>query len=113
MTRIPSSSLDHSVAITKTPANRVEFKVGNRVNLIDIHDDVIVAIARIISIPGSGQLHNRMQPEGFYKVDVEEVVVGESPLMVPNKDDDPEQLYVRDVEGMMTAWRHDHIAYMK
>jgi hypothetical protein len=91
MTRISSSSLDHSVAITETPANRVEFKVGDRVNLLDIHDDVIVAMTTIISIPGSGQLHNRMQPEGFYKVVVEEVVVGESPLMVPNKDGDPKQ----------------------
>ena len=33
--------------------------------------------------------------------------------MVPNKDDDPKQLYVRDVEDTMTAWRHDRIAYMK
>ena len=48
---IPSSSLDHSVASTETPANGVEFKVGDRVNLLDINDDVIVAIARIISIP--------------------------------------------------------------
>ena len=113
MTGIPSSSLDHSVAITETPTNTVEFKVGDRVNLFDIHDDVIVAIAKIVSIPGSGQLHNRMQPEGFYKVVVEEVVVGECSLIVPNKDDDPEQLYVRDVEGTMTAWQHDRFAYMK
>ena len=56
ITGIPSNSLNHSVGITETPANRVEFKV---VNLLDIHDDVIVAIARIISIPRSGQLHNR------------------------------------------------------
>ena len=93
MTGIPSNSLDHSVAITETPANLVEFKVGDRVNLLDIHDDDIVTIARIISIPGSGQLHNRMEPGGFYKV-----VVGESPLMISNKDNDPKQLYVRDVE---------------
>jgi hypothetical protein len=103
MTGIPNSSLDHSVAITEIPANRVEFKVGDRVNLLDIHDNVIVAIARIILFPGSGQLHNKMQPYGFYKVVVEEVVVGESPLIVPNKDDDLEQLYVQDVEGTMTA----------
>ena len=44
-TGIPSSSLDHSVAITKTSTNRVEFEVGDRVNLLDIDDDVIVAIA--------------------------------------------------------------------
>ena len=48
-------------------ANRVDFKVGNRVNLLVIHDDVIVAIAKIISNPGSGQLHNMMQPEEFLK----------------------------------------------
>ena len=113
MTGIPSISLDHSVTITKTPANRVEFKVGDCVNLLDIDNDIIVAIAIIMSIPGSGHLHNRMQPEGFYKVAVEQVVVEESPLMVPNKDDDPEQLYVRDVEGIMSAWRHDRIAHMK
>ena len=71
-----------------------------------------MAIAKIISLPGSGQLHNRMQPEGFYKVAVEKVILGESPLMVPNKDDDPEQLIVRDVEGTMTAWRHDRIAHI-
>jgi hypothetical protein len=89
MTRIPSSSLDYSVAITETPVNRIEFKVDDHVHLLDIHDGVIMAIAIIISIPGSEQLHNRIQPEEFYKVVVEEVVVGESPLMVPNKDDDP------------------------
>jgi hypothetical protein len=81
MTGIPSNLLDHSVVITKTPASRV--------NLLDIHDDVIMANGIIISIPGFGQLHNKMQPEGFHKVVVEEVVVGESPHMVPNKDDDP------------------------
>ena len=54
-----------------------------------------------------------MQSEGFYKVVVEKVVVGKSPLMVPNKDDDSEQLYVRDVEGTMTTWQHDRIAHMK
>ena len=113
MTGISSISLNHSVAITETPANQVEFKVGDRVNLLDIHDDVIVAIAIIISIPGSGELHNKMQPEGFYKVVVEQVVVGESSLMVPNKDDDPEQLYVQYVEGTMTVWQHDRIAHMK
>ena len=109
MTGISSISLNHSVAITETPANQVEFKVGDRVNLLDIHDDVIVAIAIIISIPGSGELHNKMQPERFYKVVVEEVVVEESPLMVLNKDDDLEQLYVRDIEDTMTTWRHDRI----
>ena len=90
MTEIPSSSLHHSVTVSETPANRVEYKVGDRVNLHDIHNDVIVAIARIILIPGSGHLHNMMQSEEFYKVVVEEVVVGESHLMIPNKDDDPE-----------------------
>jgi hypothetical protein len=50
MTGIPNT-LDHSIAITETLANRVEFKVGDRVNLLDIHDDVIVAIAKIILIP--------------------------------------------------------------
>jgi hypothetical protein len=113
MTRIPSSSFVYSVAITEIPVNRVEFKVGDHVNLLDIHDGVIVAIAIIISISGSEQLHNRIQPEEFYKAVVEEVVVGESPLMVSNKNDDPEQFYVRDLEGTMIAWRHDRIAYMK
>ena len=90
MTGIPSSSFGHSVAITETPANRVDFEVGDHVNLLDINDNVIVVIARIISIPRSRQSHIRMQPEGFYKVAIEQVVVGGSPLMVPNKDDDRE-----------------------
>ena len=50
MTGIPNSSLDHSVAIIEIPANQVEYKVGSHVNLLDIYDDIIVAIARIISI---------------------------------------------------------------
>ena len=33
--------------------------------------------------------------------------------MVPNKDDDPEELYVRDVEGIMNVWGDDRIEYMK
>ena len=74
MTEIPSSSLHHSVTVSETPANRVDYKVGDRVNLHDIHNDVIVTIARIILIPGSGHLHNMMQSEEFYKVVVEEVV---------------------------------------
>ena len=45
-----------------------------------------------------------MQPEGFYKVVVRKVVVGEYLPIVPNRDDDLEQLYDRDVEGTMNAW---------
>ena len=68
MTGIPSSSLDHSIAIINKSANRIVFEIGDRVNSLDIHHDVMVAIAIIISIPKSGKLHNIMEPKGFFKV---------------------------------------------
>ena len=94
MTEIPNNSSDHSVASTQTTTNRIESKVDDRMNLLDIHKDITVAIAKIILLPGSEQLHNRMQLEGFYKVAVEKVIVEESPLMISNKDDDPERLII-------------------
>ena len=63
-------------------------------NLLDIHEDDIVAIAKIILLLDSEQLHNKMHPEGFYKVVVDKIIVAESFLMVSNKDNNLEQLIV-------------------
>ena len=49
----------------------------------------MVAIAKISSIAAIPELHNRLQPKGFYKVSVEEVIVDEAPLMITNVNDDP------------------------
>ena len=50
MTAILCNSPAYNIAIIETPSNRVEFKVGDCVNLLHIHNDVIIAIAKIISI---------------------------------------------------------------
>ena len=67
----------------------------------------------ISSIATSGQLHNWLQPNGYYKVSIQEALVDEAPLIITNMDDDPPQLVVRDAVGTMTAWKWDRIQSMQ
>jgi hypothetical protein len=47
--------------------------------------------------------------ERYYRITINDVVDGEAPLMVPNTNDDPPQLVLRDVVGTFTLWGPDHI----
>ena len=62
-----------------------------------------------ISSTSSIVLHNRLQPQGFYKVSIEHAIVGDAPLMLPNTDDNPPQLLVQDAIMTMTAWQCDRL----
>ena len=85
------------------------FEVGERVVLLHSMENIMVAIAKISSIAAIGELHNRFQLEGFYKVSIEEVIVDEAPLMITNVNDNPLQLFVQDALGTMTAWKRNRI----
>ena len=84
--------------------------MGERVGLLHSKENIMVAIAKISSIAAIAELHKiRLQPEGFYKVSIEKVIVDEGPLMITNVNDDLPQLFVRDSLGTMTAWKCDRI----
>ena len=56
--------------------------------LHQIHD-TIVAIAKISFTATVNQLHNRLQPKGYYKVSIQDAIVDDTPLIITNIDDDP------------------------
>ena len=61
-------------------------------------------MATISSTTSSILLYNRIQPHGYYKVSIEDAIVGDAPLMLLNTDDDSSQLLVQDAIRTMTAW---------
>ena len=75
------------------------------VKLLHVVHDIEVAMAIISSTTSSTLLHNRLQPLGYYKVSIEDAIVGDAPLILPNTNDDPPQLLIQDVVRTMTAWR--------
>lgn len=101
-----------SIVLETQEVEKNGFQLGEKVSLLHIIDDIVVAIATISSTTNAGQLHNRLQPHGYYKVSIKDVVVGEASLMITNTDDDPPQLLVQDAIGTMTAWRWDRIRRM-
>ena len=98
-----------TITIPETQETVHGFELDEQVRLLHPIKDTVVAIAKMSSIATSGQLHNRLQPNGYYKVPIEEALVDEAPLMITNMDDDPPELVVRDAIGTMTAWKWDHI----
>ena len=101
-----------SITILKTQRTIHEFKLDKRVELLHHIDDTIVTIAKISSIAAVDQLHNRLQPEDYYKVSIQDAIVDDTPLMITNIDDDPPQLFVQNAIGTMTAWKWDRIRSM-
>ena len=104
---------DPTITILETQETIHGFELNEQVQVLHPIKDTVVAIAKISSIATSGQLHNRLQPNGYYKVSIQEAFVDEAPLMITNMDDDPPQLVVRDAVGTMTAWKWDHIRSMQ
>ena len=78
-----------TITIPETQEAIHGFEVDEQVQLLHPIKDTVVAIAKISSIATSGQLHNRLQPNGYYKVSIQEALVDEAPLMITNMDDDP------------------------
>ena len=96
---------DLTITILETQEIVHGFELDEQVQLFHPINDTEVAIAKISSIATSSQLHNRLQPNDYYKVSIQEALVDEAPLMITNMDDDPPQLIVRDAIGTMTAWK--------
>ena len=94
---------DPTIIISETQDTIHGFELDEQVRFLHLIKDTIVAIAKISSIATSGQLHNRLQANGYYKVLIQEALVDEAPLMITNMDDDPPQLVVQDAVGTMTA----------
>ena len=111
--REKNMEFDPTSTIPKTQETVHGFELDEHVRLLHPIKDTVVAIAKISSIATSGQLHNRLQPNGYYKVLIQEALVDEAPLMITNMDDDPPQLVVRDVVGTMTIWKWDRIQSMQ
>ena len=104
--------VDQSITILETQRTKRGFQVGERVGLLHHIHDTKVASAIILSTAAESQLHNRQQPEGYYKVSIQEAIVDDAPLIITNTDDDPPQLLVQDAIGTMTAWKWDRIQRM-
>ena len=100
---------NQSSIVCETQRTIQGFEVGERVGLLHSMENIMVAIAKISSTAAIPELYNRLQPEGFYKVSIEEVLVDEAPLMITNVNDDPPQLFVRDALGTLTTWKRDRI----
>ena len=61
---------DSTITIPKTQETVNGFELDEQVRLFHPIKDTVVAIAKISSIATSGQLHNRLQPNGYYKVSI-------------------------------------------
>ena len=99
---------DTSIILETQEVDIFGFEVGKKVKL-HVVQDIEVAVATISSTTSSTVLHNRLQPQGFYKVSIEHAIVGDAPLMLPNMDDNPPQLLVQDAIMTMIAWRCDRL----
>ena len=93
-TRYGNTIDETSIILETQEANIFGFKLGEKVKLLHVVHDIDVAMAIISSTINSTLLHNRLQPLGYCKVSIEDAIVGDAPLMLPNTDDDPLQLLV-------------------
>ena len=59
---------DPTITIPETHEIVYGFELDKQVRLLHPVQDIVVATAKISSIATSGQLHNRLQPNGYYKV---------------------------------------------
>ena len=80
---------DTSIILETQEADISGFEVGEKVKLLHAVHKIEVAVATISSTTSSNVLHNRLQPHGYYKVSIEDAIIGDAPLMLPNTDDDP------------------------
>ena len=61
---------DPTITIPKTPETVHGFELNEQIRLLHPINDTVVAIAKVSSIATFGQLHNRLQPHGYYKVSI-------------------------------------------
>ena len=94
---------DPTITIPKTQETIHGFELDEQVRLLDPINDTVVGIAKISSIATSSKLHNQLQPNGYYKVSIQDALDDEASLIITIIDENPPQLVVRDVVGAMTA----------
>jgi hypothetical protein len=64
----------------------------------------IVAIGKIIGLPGIDSYHGKPISEKYYSIRVEDVMDGKVSLFVTNEADDSPQLHLKDIVGTTTLW---------
>ncbi len=84
----------------------MQFKVGEAIVLCNLNAEV-VAMGLIMGVGGQGCVHHGVAiKESWFRVQLCEVVAGKSntPLLVPNENDDPPQRVLKDVIGSSIVW---------
>ncbi len=67
----------------------------------------VVATRLIMGVGGQGCVHHGVAiKESWFRIQLGEIVVGKgnTPLLVPNENDDPPQRVLKDVIGSSTIW---------
>jgi hypothetical protein len=84
----------------------VQFKVREAIVLCNL-DAEVAATGLIMGVGRQGCVHHGVAiKESWFRVQLGEVVVGKgnTPLLVPNENDDPPQCVLKDVIGSSTVW---------
>ncbi len=84
----------------------MQFKVGETIILCNL-DVEVVATWLIMGVRGQGCVHHGVAiKESWFRIQLGEVVAskGNTPLLVPNENDDPPQCVLRDVIGSNIVW---------
>ena len=100
---------DTSIILKTQETDKSGFELGEKVKLLHAIHDNEVAMATISSMTSSTLLYNQIQPHGYYKVSIKDAIVGDTPLILTNTDDDPPQLLVQDAIRTIKAWRCDYL----
>ncbi len=84
----------------------MQFKVWEAIVLCNL-DVEVVAKGLITGVEGQGCVHHGVPiKESWFRVQLGEIVAskGNTPLLVPNENDDPPQCVLKDVIGLSTVW---------
>ncbi len=84
----------------------MRFKVGEAIILCNL-DVEVVTIGLVTGVGGQGCVHHGVAiKESWFQVQLSEVVAckGNTPLLVPNENDDPPQCVLKDVISSSTIW---------
>jgi hypothetical protein len=85
----------------------VQFEVGEAIVLCNLDAEVITT-RLIMGVRGQGCVHHGVAiKESWFQVQLGEVVAskGNTPLLVPNENDDPPQCVLKDVIGLSIIWK--------
>lgn len=66
-------------------------------------------MGHVSGVSGIHKFHCRIIPEGFLKIDIDEILDGSAPLMVPNEEAD--QVLLADARGSSVMWGVKHVKH--